>query len=83
MEKEIWQPITFLWEWWGYNIFTQWEKNIVVKSDVNEEWYAVMNAWMFHRQTHICNDWKSLWRKIKHNRDAKKLCKIFNREDLY
>ena len=70
--------ITYLWEFEWYHIFTKWEQNIVV--DESKECYAVMNAWMFHKQTHLCKTRKELWRKIKHNKDAKKLCQIFNRD---
>ena len=80
MEKENWQVLTYLWTFGGYTILTQWEENIVAKSDENGEWYAVMNTWMFHKQTHLCKTRKELWRKIKHNKDAKKLCQIFNRD---
>lgn len=77
---EVLHPITFLWEFGGYHLFTKWEDNVVVKSDVNEERYAVMNAWMFHKQTHICNTRTELRRKIEHNKKARKLCQILNRK---
>lgn len=75
--------ITYLGSFAGYELFSEGAKNIVVKSDVNEEWYAVMNGGMFHRQNHICNTWKELRKKMEHNKNAKELCRIFNREDLY
>jgi hypothetical protein len=77
-EKSEWEWITYLWTYAGYEIFTKANENILTKSDENGEWYAVMNTWMFHKQTHICKTWKDLWRKIKHNKEAKKLCQICN-----
>ena len=79
-KKAEWEWITYLWTFAGYEILTKANENIVAKSDENGEWYAVMNAWMFHKQTHLCKTRKELWRKIKHNKDAKKLCQIFNRD---
>ena len=79
-KKAEWEWITYLWTFAGYEILTKANENIVAKSDENGEWYAVMNAWMFHKQTHLCKTRTELWRKIRHNKDAKKLCKIFNRD---
>jgi hypothetical protein len=80
-EKSEWEWITYLWDYAGYHLFSRAKETMVARSEEWEpEWYAVMNEWMFHKQTHICKTRKELWRKIKHNKDAKKLCQIFNRD---
>ena len=69
--------ITYLWEFAWYHIFTKWDQNIVV--DESKECYAVMNAWMFHIQNHICKSWKELRKKLEHNKKAEKLNELFGR----
>lgn len=78
-EKSEWEWITYLWTFAGYEIFSKaWETLIANSKEWEREWYAVMNSWMFHKETHICKTWEDLWRKIKHNKRAKKLCQICN-----
>lgn len=79
-EKEKSEWITYLWTFASYQIFTTVRENIISKSDEHWERYAVMNDWMFHKQNHICKSRTDLRRKLEHNKKAKKLCQIFNRE---
>jgi hypothetical protein len=74
--------ITYLWTFAGYEIFSKARERLIASSKEWEwEWYAVMNSWMFHIQTHICRNWRDLWRKLKHNKDAEKLRHIFKVSD--
>ena len=78
-EKEKPECLTYLWDLAWFQIFMKWAERMIANSkEWEREWYAVMNGWMFHKQTHICKTWKDLWRKIKHNKEAKKLCEICN-----
>ena len=80
-EKSEWEWITYLWTFAGYEIFsTAAERLIASSKEWEPEWYAVMNAWMFHKQTHICKSWKDLRRKLEHNKRAEQLCKVFKYE---
>ena len=77
-EKEKSEWATYLGEYAGFHLFSKWVEDVVVNE--KEWWYAYMCSWSFHKQTHICKTRTELRKKIEHNKAAKELCQIFNKD---
>ena len=77
MEKE--KSEAYLGTVFGYKVFVTVAEKLK-EQDENSEYKMIMNGWMFHKQDHICKTRTDLRRKLEHNKKAKKLCQIFNRD---